>query len=522
MLEGVTLNGRYRLDRQIGGSGNGAVFRATDLQTLGDVAVRVIPLAPGGGREQAAARARFREHATTAAGLRHPNVVTVHEVGTDEPLGLDYVVMELLHGEDLQRRVRRKTQLGWQQVSRILHDAARGLGAGHRVGLVHGGVRPASLFLERDAEGKPLRTRVLDLGTARFTGAGPGQQAGHSSVALPYAAPEQRRGKTDLTPAADVWGLAVAAFEMLTGTLPFTDAQNAALARGVRVQPATVSSLNPSVPASADALIARSLSPYPEERAADGQAFARELEAIRRGGDLADAPAPAPEPEIPAAAWARAPAPEAPLAKPASEPTAVPARGSNRGVRAMVLATGTLVVMAVLSIAVFGKSPSERAAEYFASAAPIAPSRRDVPGEVSQIRDIFERIENGGLTVREWRMELGRFPRYEWPSADSAHATVYEDRNGIQKIRVRVYENGERTAHIFYYDAGALVFVFQVAAAGGGRDAEQRFYFRDRTLIRWRDTRNVIVPLGRGYDEFARQYLRVSDKLLEAVRRPRR
>ena len=508
MLEGVTLNRRWRLDRRIGGDGGRDVFQATDLQTPRDVVVEVFPLAADASREQAAVHARFRDKTAAAAGLRHPNLAVVHEVGTHAPLGLDFVVTDLLHGEDLLHRLRRKGPLGWQQVSRILHDAAQGLGAAHRAGLVHGAVRPATLFLERDAGGRPLRARVLSLGTAALEAAGGAADA--------YAAPEQRRGGAGLTPAVDAWGLGITAFELLTGTLPFTGAQADALARGSRIRSAAPSSLNPGVPPAADALIARALSADPEERPTDGEAFAREMDAIRRDTHLADHPAPAPEAVERAAVGnsvgtAAAGSPTEPEAVTAPPPTR-----RNRGVRAMVLSTAAAAAVAVFSIALAGRS-LESEQEYLAGAQPIHVSRKPTESEIDHTKKVFHRIDVLGHTIREWRMELDRLRRFEWRSADSAHATVYEDRNGIQKIRVRTYEGGVRTLSlIFYYDySGELVFVFEIRPSGGGRRAEQRFYFSDRALILWRDTRNEVVPLGPGYEEFAVRLHRISDRLIK-------
>lgn len=509
MLEGVTFNGRWRLDRRIGGDGGRAVFQARDLQTPRDVVVEVFPLAADASREQAAAHTRFLDEASAAARLRHPNLAVVHEVGTHAPLGLNFIVTELLHGEDLRHRLRRKGPLGWQQVSRILHDAARGLGAAHRAGLVHGAVRPATLFLERDAEGKPLRARVLSLGTASLAAADGG-------AADAYAAPEQRRGGAGLTSAADVWGLAVAAFELLTGTLPFTDAQAPVLARGARLRPAAASSLNPGVPAAADDLIARALSPDPGERPGDGEAFARELDAIRRDVHAAPAPDAFERGVATVAAVADATAAGVPQSEPASSVPASPPARRTRAVRKIVLPTAAAAVVAVFSIALAGL-PQESEQDYLVRAQPVQAPREPAPGEIDHIREVFNRIDVRGHTEREWRMELGRLRRFEWRSADSAHATVYEDQQGIQKIRVRTYEGGVRTLSlIFYYDyTGELVFVFEIRPSGGGRRAEQRFYFSDRALILWRDTRNDVVPLGSGYDEFGVHLHRISDRLFQ-------
>lgn len=136
--------------------------------------------------------------------------------------------------------------------------------------------------------------------------------------------------------------------------------------------------------------------------------------------------------------------------------------------------------------------------------------------QIEYIRRVYQRIENGGASFGEWRVGLGSMVRQEWPSADSAYATVY-DAGGIQKIRLRVYEGQMRTSLLFYYDAGSLVFVHEVKKRiGATTDAQQRYYFAGRTLIRWRDANNAIVlPDGGVYGRRAQALLRISDGMLE-------
>lgn len=549
MLEGATLKGRYRLDRLIGGDGRRGVYQATDLHLSRNVAIKVVAFAQGANREELAARDRFRARAATAAKVRHPNLVAVHEVGTDEPLGLDFVVMELLRGDDLQREAPRDRPLPWADAARILGESARGLGAGHRLGLVHGGLTPASLFLARNGSAEPPHVRVLDLGTALLPASRNGASAPPAAAASqgPYAAPEQRRGG-EPTAAADVWGLAVAAYELLTGTLPFTDRQRAELARGGRVPPLAASRLNPTVPAAADALLARSLDPDPALRPPDGEAFARELDVILHAPPAPPAPppdrpgartgtpagaagprttqqprpsAPSPAPPAPTPSTPRTPS-TAPAAPTPSGDSAAPAPAPDRRRRRWVMGLAGLACAAVVAVAVavLAGLTGEQKGEYFANARPIALSREDAPGEIDHIKALYYRRIEDGHPMMERRMALGRWRRFEWPSADSAHATVYEDGGGIQKIRVRVYESGTRTSLLFYYEAGELAFVHEVVPTGGDGRLEERFYFHDRALILWRDTRNEPVPLSSGgYDERSRKFLRISDRIYELASR---
>ena len=534
LLEGKTLSGRYHIERLISRGGMGAVFRATDQHLSRPVAVKVIALEPETPEQAANLRARFRREAHAAARLRHANVVTLHDFGTDETMGLDFIVMELLEGEDIQRRVRRTGPLPWRQASRILYEAGRGLGAGHRAGLVHRDVKSANLFLEHDAAGKPVRTRVLDFGIAQLASEGAGTAThltmlGHAPLSPPYASPEQQRGERELTPAADVWGLGVTAFEMLTGTLPFTEEQRAALATGARIPPPSVCRINPSAPAEADALIRRALSPIPSERPADGEAFAREVSAIRRGvvpppaslpllrdDPFAAAPVPAPSASTLAA-------PQQPPAAPVPEPIpAVTPRPGSRKTGAVFLAFAAIAL--VFAGALWTALPREArtdtpSVQQAFPSEPAAPSRPATEEEIDHIRRVYRQIESGGQALSQRRLDLGDFGRRAWPSADSAYATVYEGFNDVRKIRVRVYTQGERKSLLFYYDVGRLVFIHEVTTPpGASTNLEQRFYFRDRALIRWRDTGNALVPFSGGYDDVAGFFLPVSDGLLAVAR----
>src|SRR5205085_3845806 len=111
----------------------------------------------------------FEREARAIAMLHHPNVVTVFDFGADPDLGLDFLVMELLQGEVLSDRLKRAEPLPIPEALRILRDAAAGVDAGHRAGLIHRDIKPGNIFLSRPEHGGPARVSVLDFGIARFT-----------------------------------------------------------------------------------------------------------------------------------------------------------------------------------------------------------------------------------------------------------------------------------------------------------------------------------------------------------------
>jgi tRNA A-37 threonylcarbamoyl transferase component Bud32 len=290
LLAGRTLGGRYRVEEVIGRGGMGTVYRATDQRLGRQVAVKVITvpgLTDSDARDRV--RARFRREAAAAARLpHHPNVVPVYDYGTDEALSLDYLVMELLRGEDLSAQLAGGRMLPLPAALAILHEAAEGVAVGHRSGLIHRDVKPGNIFLVRTGRENEVQVRVLDFGIAKLMTeeetAGGLTQDGRTPHSPAFASPEQLRGAANLTPGSDVYSLGVVGFHLLTGTRPFDDAARNRMALGMTVQVPDLRARNPSVPREVAALVTRSLSPDPADRPADAGAFARDLAAAR--GDL--------------------------------------------------------------------------------------------------------------------------------------------------------------------------------------------------------------------------------------------
>src|SRR5688500_4441955 len=226
LLNGRTLCGRYRIDAVIGRGGMGAVYSATDERLGRSVAVKVIGIVAHEPQEHARLQARFQREARAAATLRHPNVVAVHDYGSDPELGRDFMVMELLQGEDLAVRLARTGPPPVHIALAILRQAARGLAAGHRAGLVHRDVKPGNLFLEPGDRIGEVQVKVLDFGIADITALDEETVthltvAGRSPFSPAYASPEQLRSETRVTPATDVFSLGAVGFHLLTGRRAF-------------------------------------------------------------------------------------------------------------------------------------------------------------------------------------------------------------------------------------------------------------------------------------------------------------
>jgi hypothetical protein len=298
LLTGRTLCVRYRIDAVIGRGGMGAVYRATDERLGRAVAVKVIGITAADPEEHGRLQARFLREARAAAALHHPNVVSVYDFGTDPDVGLDFLVMELLHGEDLAVRLARTGPPPVHVSLSILRQAARGLAAGHRAGLVHRDVKPGNLFLETSDHPEEPHVRVLDFGIAQVSGEEGTvthlTEFGRSPFSPAFASPEQMRGDERLTPASDVFSLAAVGYNLLTGIRPFTSSDPSRMAEETADAVAALPQRAPGLAPHVRDALCRGLAIHPLARYPDASALADAL--------ANEAPAQAPHLAVPAAA----------------------------------------------------------------------------------------------------------------------------------------------------------------------------------------------------------------------------
>ena len=207
--------GRYRVVGEIGRGGMGVVYRAHDPELDREVAVKHIQLAPDASREvRDELEKRFRREAKAAARIHHPGVVVIHDVGTTET-GL-YLVMELVDGESLGRRLERGVFPDRGAALEVAARAAEALAAAHRAGVVHRDVKPANILISRDG-----RVLLTDFGVARSLDEVSELTRTGMVVGSPaYMAPEQLRGGA-VDGRADLFSLGVVLYEMLLRKRPF-------------------------------------------------------------------------------------------------------------------------------------------------------------------------------------------------------------------------------------------------------------------------------------------------------------
>lgn len=272
LLAGRRLDGRYRVESLVGSGGMGAVFRAWDERLGRTVAVKVLTLHHADPAREAEFRAMFHAEARAAASLRHANVVTAHDFGSDRELGMDYLVMELLPGQDLGVRLAAAAgPLPTAEALEILREAGMGIAAGHRAGIIHRDVKPRNIFLVADPDGG-WEVKLLDFGIAQAAGAAAAAAAGSDATLVHapgphtprYAAPEQIRGGS-VTPASDVFALGLTALEMLAGRHPaqvHAATDPAAAARALH----DLRGIHPHLPRGVDAVLTRAVHPDPGHR----------------------------------------------------------------------------------------------------------------------------------------------------------------------------------------------------------------------------------------------------------------
>lgn len=278
LLIGRTLADRYLVEEVVGRGGMSVVYRARDERLGRAVAIKVIALDAHTDEERNQLRERFRREAAAAASIPpHPNVVQVYDYGTDDALNLDFIAMELLRGRDLKDELTRSA-LDRVTALRVVREAARGLAAGHRAGVIHRDVKPGNIFLGGDTQ--EIETiRVLDFGIAKAIELHPEDLtvAGQLPHSPAYASPEQLDPASQITPASDVFQLGLVAYELLAGERPF-DAEERKRLLTEEVAPPTRGAWR-QIPEPVRQVIARCLRRDPAERYPQAAAFAEALAA---------------------------------------------------------------------------------------------------------------------------------------------------------------------------------------------------------------------------------------------------
>ncbi|HRI48864.1 MAG TPA: serine/threonine-protein kinase [Pseudomonadota bacterium] len=249
--------GPYRIIRQIGQGGMGVVYEAVHEGISRRVAIKLLRSEYAHNSQVAQ---RFFNEARAANLIEHPALVQISEFG-QLPDGSTYLVMELLKGENLARRVRRVGALPLSWVLRIGCQLAEALDAAHQKSIVHRDLKPENVMLVSDsAVAGGERVKLLDFGIAKLAEAGPNRTATSALMGTPkYMSPEQARGAGSVDEKTDVYALGVMLFELLTGRPPFEGESGELIAQHLYVPAPQLTSLLPTVPAGVAQLIGRLL-----------------------------------------------------------------------------------------------------------------------------------------------------------------------------------------------------------------------------------------------------------------------
>ncbi|MFD0021138.1 serine/threonine-protein kinase [Streptomyces sp. NPDC058382] len=295
----MLVAGRYRLISAIGRGGMGEVWRATDEVLGRSVAVKLLL----GEHADESATARFRLEAQTAARLSHPHLVAVFDFGSWEDRL--FLVMELVEGRSLADLLLSQERLAPEQVAGIAGQAAAGLAAAHRQGIVHRDIKPGNLML--DAEGS---VKIGDFGIAQFVDdpSAALTTTGHIVGTSLYLAPERALGRT-ADAASDMYSLGCVIYQLLLGQPPFrSDTPTATLYQHVDTPPVPLRQRGVDMSAAFDSYLLGLLAKQPEDRPTAQQvADWFHSEAWRGQAEPLPMYRPAP-PRAPAAPYAPAPA----------------------------------------------------------------------------------------------------------------------------------------------------------------------------------------------------------------------
>jgi serine/threonine protein kinase len=281
---GKTIAGRYELGERLGLGGMSTVQVAFDTRLERYVAVKLLAehLA-----DDVQFVTRFRREAMAAARLVHPNIVQVYDFGLDEPSGRHYIVMERIVGPSGAQVLRDRGHLPVDEAVDWIAQSCRGLEYAHRNGLVHRDVKPGNLLLS-EADNT---IKLADFGIAKTASDESSiTQVGSVLGTAAYLAPEQAAGE-EAGPAADLYGLGVVAYQLLSGRLPYEAASLTELAlKQQREIPPPLHHVDPSIPPALAGAVERALALTPRERYADADAMrAAVIDGARGIGPDADA-----------------------------------------------------------------------------------------------------------------------------------------------------------------------------------------------------------------------------------------
>lgn len=267
---GLFISERYEIIANIGSGGTADVYKAKDHRLNRFVAIKILKQSFTGDHKIVA---KFRQEAQSCAGLTHPNIVSVYDVGNDGDLY--YIVMELIEGITLKKFIEKKGRLEIKEAVGIAIQIAQGLDAAHANHVVHRDIKPQNIIISR--EGK---VKVTDFGIARATFGTSTNTINQAPVgSVHYLSPEQARGGFS-DERSDIYSLGVTIYEMLAGKVPFSGDNNVSVALlHIQGEATPLHELNPDVTPSVEKIVAKCMQKKPERRYFSAAELIRDLKA---------------------------------------------------------------------------------------------------------------------------------------------------------------------------------------------------------------------------------------------------
>ena len=262
---GMLIADRYEILEKVGTGGMADVYKSKDHTLNRYVAVKVLKQEFS---ENANFVSKFRVEAQAAAGLMHPNIVNVYDVGEEK--GIYYIVMELVDGITLKNYIAKRGCLGYKEAVTIALQVSMGLEAAHRNHIIHRDIKPQNIIISRDG-----KVKVTDFGIAKA--ATSDTITSNVMGSVHYTSPEQARGGFS-DEKSDVYSLGVTLYEMLTGEVPFDGETTVAIAiRHIQEPMPSPRKINPDIPYSVDQIVLKCCEKSPDRRYQNMQELASDL-----------------------------------------------------------------------------------------------------------------------------------------------------------------------------------------------------------------------------------------------------